>query len=186
MADAASLAARPGYSLPRVALRHFPPAPLLNRLLLMDFERANNSPDVVRTHFFHGRFENIRLPPASAPMLSPVLAEALRHAGRLLGRHPRDLRIGGWFNAMQPGDITSLHQHDDDAEWLSGVYYVSAPWQSGDLVLHLPDGALKLSPRAGTFVFFPPSLPHEVDRHNGSALRLSVGFNIGPAARPIG
>lgn len=173
---------RPAASLPRVALRYFPPAPYLNRLLLQEYERASNSPGVVCSHFFHGRFENIVLPPSSAPMLSPVLAEALRHAGRLLGSHPRGLRIGGWFNAMRPGDVTSLHRHDDGDEWLSGVYYVSAPWRSGNLVLHLSDGALQLAPRAGSFVFFPPDLPHEVERHEGSALRLSVGFNIGPAA----
>lgn len=56
-----------------------------------------------------------------------------------LGRH-RLLGCGFWLNAQGPGQSTSEHTHEELDELLSGVYYLSAPERSGDLILR--DGLL--------------------------------------------
>jgi oxalate decarboxylase/phosphoglucose isomerase-like protein (cupin superfamily) len=81
---------------------------------------------------------------------------------------------------MYPGHVTTVHSHDDDDECLSGVYYVTAPENSGNLILHTEEGLFTLPPRAGRFVFFPPEMPHEVSENQGTEFRLSVGMNFGP------
>ena len=90
------------------------------------------------------------------------------------------VRVGFWFNAMQPGQVTGAHTHDDDDECLSAVYYIFAPDNSGDLILHAEEGLFSLKPEAGRFVFFPPSMLHEVTDNQSDEFRLSVGINFGP------
>jgi hypothetical protein len=47
----------------------------------------------------------------------------------------------------------------------------------------LRDGPLLIrqTPTAGTFLFFPPDLPHWVEANHSGRLRLSIGMNFGPA-----
>jgi isopenicillin N synthase-like dioxygenase len=35
-------------------------------------------------------------------------------------------------------------------------------------------------PKAGHFLFFPPSLPHRVEVNRSAEQRLSIAFNLGP------
>jgi hypothetical protein len=110
-----------------------------------------------------------------------VVEAALAHARELLSAP--QLKLGFWLNAMEPGDSTSRHTHDDGDELLVGVYYVSAPPGSGDLVLIEQGIELRLRPEPGVFAFFSPQVPHEVERSQSQQMRLSVAFNFG-AARP--
>jgi len=131
------------------------------------------------THAFGGRLENLYLDIARVPALVPVLAQARELAAAHLGCTAEQLSAGFWFNRMEPGQRTLPHSHDDDDELLSGVYYVTVPPDSGDLVLRLVTGDARIRPQAGQYVFFSPALVHEVTTNTGTATRLSIGMNFG-------
>lgn len=143
------------------------------------FERLASSPETHRSHLFNDRYENIYPPRKQLPEIEPLIRTVEDAARRILHRDG-PLRTGFWFNRMNPGDVTTLHRHDDDDELLSAVYYLSVPSNSGRLLFHKGDSTLVLTPDAGTLLMFPPDLPHEVEQHRGEGTRLSVAFNIGP------
>ena len=157
-----------------------PDAEAINQRIHAAFENLQAEDFARRTHFVGGRFENLYLDPQRIPELEFVLghAESCARAILKLGRQP--LQLGFWFNAQEPGQETSLHTHEEDNELLSGVYYVTVPKHSGKLVLL--DGQLttRIMPKAGHFLFFPPSLPHRVEANRSKERRLSIAFNLGP------
>jgi len=152
----------------------------LNHRILTAFADLTATDFSRRTHFFGGRFENLYLDCDRIPELGIVLDQAERWAREILSWGDRPLGRGFWFNAQGSGQSTSEHTHDELDELLSGVYYLSAPERSGDLILR--DGLLstRVTPRAGLFLFFPPSLSHRVETNHSDALRLSLAFNFGP------
>ena len=81
---------------------------------------------------------------------------------------------------MNPGDKTTQHQHDDDDELLSAVYYVQVTDNSGTLQLGKGPILTQVTPQEGLFVFFPPNMPHEVTENLSEQCRVSLGINIGP------
>jgi hypothetical protein len=149
----------------------------LNAGLLAGYHRHEENPDIVRTHLFNGRYENVYLKPEHVPELARVLEQATRHAASILG--VSGLRVGSWFNYMPPGAFTTLHRHDDDDELLSGVYYVHVPQNSGRLVIHHDGQQHAVEPREGRFVFFGPEIEHEVTVNAADSARLSIGMNFG-------
>ena len=133
-----------------------------------------------RSHYFHGRHENLYVDVSAHPGLGVIVTEALSRAAELL-QCPKDkLRLGFWLNIMQQGDVTTLHRHDDDDELLSAVYYVVVPDNSGLFRLHREGKVHDVKPVAGRFMFFDPALPHEVTVHQAASPRISIGMNIGP------
>jgi hypothetical protein len=175
-------------ALARTAPLHFgflDGAEALNREVVEGFERWVDDPSTRRTHRFGGRYENVYIDPGRIPALGPVLTTARRLAAEALGLDRDALHVGFWFNAMEPGERTLAHSHDDADELLSGVYYVAIPPESGELVIAQPHSRTHVAPRPGMFVFFPPDLVHEVTENRSSARRLSIGLNVGPKrARP--
>ncbi len=133
-----------------------------------------------RSHFFHGRYENLYLDADKLPGLQSILACALAKSAELLQRPVEALKLGFWLNIMRQGDITTLHSHDDDDELLSAVYYVQVPAHSGLFRWHHAGVVHEIEPVAGRFMFFDPAIPHEVTEHQNSIPRISIGFNIGP------
>ena len=134
-----------------------------------------------KTHFFHGRYENLYVNHDALPGLEYILDQALHFAAEILCR-PRDsLKIGFWLNVMREGEITTRHSHDDDDELLSGVYYIQVPEASGVFRCFNRDEIVSITPNAGTFLFFDPGIEHEVTRHCAKQPRISLGMNIGPA-----
>jgi uncharacterized RmlC-like cupin family protein len=91
------------------------------------------------------------------------------------------LRSGFWLNVQGPGHATGAHTHDENDELLSGVYYVSVPAQSGELILLDGYREIRVAPAPGMFLFFPPSLPHRVETNRSQQERFSIAFNFGPA-----
>ncbi|MGD8308264.1 MAG: hypothetical protein PVG98_02400 [Chromatiales bacterium] len=168
------------FPLPRVHCARLPAAAAINRALLAGYARTRDHPEVRRSHLVSGRYENLYVPLTLLPELGPVV-EAAQTGARALLRAER-LRSGFWLNAMEPGQSTSRHCHDDDDELLVAVYYVSAPAGSGDLLLEEQGVSLRLRPEAGLFVFFSPRVLHAVETNRSGELRLSVAFNFGPAA----
>ncbi|WP_297528950.1 2OG-Fe(II) oxygenase [Thiohalobacter sp.] len=149
----------------------------VNRALLAGFLAARDAPDLRRSHWLEGRYENLYVPRQRLPAIEAVLALAVRETQALLGID-FPLRAGFWFNAMEPGQRTLPHTHDDDDELMSAVYYVQVSPGSGDLLLGDPPA--RIEPRAGRMVLFPPDLPHEVTVNRSDRLRLSIGINVGP------
>ena len=150
-----------------------------NRNLYRRFQALRDAAGTRRSHYFQGRFENIYPERAAIPEVEPVLDRATGFARRIC-REPA-LRCGFWFNEMAHGQCTGAHTHDDDDEILSAVYYVTVPVGSGALLLHTRAGTVRVLPRPGLLVFFPPDVPHEVEPHTGRDVRLSLAMNFGPA-----
>ena len=151
-----------------------------NRQLEAAFVRVEDDPATRRSHFFHGRYENLYPAREHIPEIEPLMTVVLASAGKILDT-AAPLRIGFWFNRMAPGDVTTLHSHEEQDELLSAVYYVTAPPLSGELKFRDAGAVLAVEPDPGLLLLFPPWLPHEVARHRGEGVRLSVAFNIGPA-----
>ena len=143
---------------------------------------ATESQHLRRSHFFHGRYENIYLDQNECEALQNLLAESRRLAAELIEVDPTELSVGFWFNLMQPGQITDWHTHDDLDELVSGVVYLQVPVNSGNLILKSSAGNVELQPQPGRFVFFHPGTPHAVGENCSNQHRLSIGMNFGLSA----
>lgn len=159
-----------------------PNAADVNAAIVAGFDALRDDPELQRSHFFAGRYENIYVPEARLPALQPVLAVARRGAAEYLGRPELALQVGFWLNAMGPGHVTLPHRHDEDDELVSGVYYVQVPDNAGELLLTQGAVTTRVTPAAGRFVFFSPHVLHEVTQNRSDANRLSIGMNFGTRA----
>lgn len=140
-----------------------------------------------KTHYFHGRHENIYIDSPSASGnedLDFLIDESLTLCAELLGMNKQQLKIGYWFNLMEPGQLTTLHRHDDYDELMSGVVYLLVPEDSGDLILQVNGNEVSLSPVSGNFIYFSPKTPHRVSINRSNSRRLSIGMNVGPVDDP--
>jgi len=136
--------------------------------------------DVARkSHFFSGRYENIYINREDISEIRPLIEFWLQRAAGLLDRPIDELRCGFWFNEMQPGDVTQPHSHDDDDEWLSGVYYLKVPPNSGSLILHESGERIAVEPEEGKLVLFSSANVHEVSENRSRESRISIGINFG-------
>lgn len=156
-----------------------PDAAAVNARILAGFGELRDAPELERSHYFAGRYENIYVPEARLPALRPVLDAARRAAADYLGQPDLPLNVGFWLNEMGPGQVTLPHRHDEDDELVSGVYYVRVPDNGGDLVLTRGAVTTRVTPAEGRFVFFPPDVLHEVEANRSDETRLSIGMNFG-------
>jgi uncharacterized RmlC-like cupin family protein len=156
----------------------------LNQALLRGFGLSSADGSARRSHFYQGRYENVYIGSDKIPQIEQVLLQARVAAASILQMDVDMLKAGLWFNAMPPGSKTLKHAHDDDDELLSAVYYVTVPENSGHLVLYAGVFSTHVMPQPGMFVFFPPSVQHEVTENCSAELRLSLGINIGPVNCP--
>ena len=154
----------------------------LNASLYARFRALSGTDRVRQTHHFEGRFENTYIDAADIPEIAAVLDVVKQQAGQLLGVPAGTLKAGFWFNAMEAGQRTTLHHHDENDELLSAVYYIRVPENSGDLVLHDAGRTVTVKPQEGKLVMFAPAVRHEVTANLGTGLRLSVAMNVGPAS----
>ena len=101
-----------------------------------------------------------------------------------------------WANINPPGGMNRAHQHPNSL-W-SGVYYIKAPKNSGDLKIDDPRSSAAMcrpsqkdgekpprlyrethyKPIAGRCIMFPSWLMHCVDPNNSNDIRISVSFNF--------
>jgi hypothetical protein len=152
----------------------------LNASLYERFMALSATNRVRQSHHFAGRFENTYIDRSDIPEMATVLDLMKQQAGKYLGVPADSLKTGFWFNAMQAGQRTILHHHDENDELLSAVYYIRVPENSGNLILHGESRQVSIKPEEGKLVMFAPSVLHEVSEHHGSGLRLSVAMNVGP------
>lgn len=108
-----------------------------------------------------------------------------------------DLKFGNfWVNINSPNSYNTLHDHQNSI--LSGVYYVSVPYDDmGDLILHRGDTAeyfLKSNieristktnsmiavkkPIESVFYIFPSWVKHHVELNKSQGNRISIAFNF--------
>ncbi len=151
----------------------------INQAIRSGFAALGDDPELKRSHYFAGRYENLYVPEQRLPALAPVLAAGRRGAAEYLGQPDLSLSVGFWINAMGPGHVTLPHRHDEDDERVSGVYYISVPPDSGELILQQGSSHIRVVPVEGEFVFFPPDIIHEVSENCSQQLRLSIGMNFG-------
>ncbi|WP_455234624.1 hypothetical protein [Thiogranum longum] len=163
-----------------------PDAENINARIWEQYLQLRDDADLKRTHYFNGRYENIYVPEARLPALQPVLRAASHGAADYLQGASTDLKVGFWFNEMGPGHVTLPHNHDEQDELVSGVYYVRVPPDSGRLVLRQGITSTWIEPAQGLFVFFAPDVMHEVTINNSDGIRLSIGMNFGPVAEDGG
>ena len=154
----------------------------LNSKLLESFLQQHLRDDVERTHLFNGRYENIYLNEEHIPELSLFKTQAREFANLILGTDNIDM--GYWFNYMPADAVTTAHRHDDDDELLSAAYYISVPENSGDFIIQTSNiphegESLRITPTEGHFLFFKPSMIHEVTKNLSNQDRLSIGINFG-------
>lgn len=152
----------------------------LNTSLYARFLELSSTDRIRQRHHFAGRFENIYIKEADIPDITTVLNVLKQQAGQVLGIAADTLKAGFWFNAMEAGHRTAKHHHDENDELLSAVYYIRAPENSGDLILHDAGKMLSIQPQEGKLVMFAPKVLHEVTANLSSELRLSVAMNVGP------
>ena len=101
-----------------------------------------------------------------------------------------------WANINPPGGMNRAHQHPNSL-W-SGVYYIKAPKNSGNLKIDDPRSVACMSrprqkegavparlfrethyePIAGRCIMFPSWLMHCVDPNQSDDIRISVSFNF--------
>lgn len=158
-----------------------PEATTINQQIMDAYQTLGEQDLLRRSHFFNGRYENLYLDRALIPAIGRVMAQAEAFAQNILNIG-HELRSGFWMNDMGPGHVTTEHDHDEDDELLSGVYYVQVPENSGDLVIldkRIQTRTL-VTPQAGMFVFFAPSALHSVTANLSEERRLSIGMNFGP------
>lgn len=144
---------------------------------LQTYEHLKAQSSAYKSHFLEGRFENIYLDSTDFPALQMILDETKTFAAEVLETQ-RPLHIGHWFNEMQPGHRTLPHTHEEGEELLSGVFYITAPKNSGDLLIGVGKSQQRVQPEAGKYVFFPPDVVHEVEENKSDHMRLSLGMNV--------
>lgn len=114
--------------------------------------------------------------------------EILNYAKEALDK---DYRISElWAVALQPGQATGYHRHSSNThmfpqEYWSGVIYISAPDGSANLCLHAEacntmEFVERIEPQQGLCVLFNSYVAHQTERHEGTDLRICVGFNLEP------
>ena len=101
-----------------------------------------------------------------------------------------------WANINYKGGFNRPHLHPNSL--FSGVYWVKAPKNSGDLMLYEPRPGVQTTmpnrkkgklphelwrqvyytPKAGTIVMFPSWLWHEVKPNESQDIRISISFNF--------
>ena len=101
-----------------------------------------------------------------------------------------------WANINPPGSFNQLHLHPNCL--FSGVYYISAPKNSGELIISDPRPGVQqikpvtkneplpkdvwrelfLEPQEGRLLMFPAWLWHRVEINKSEYLRISISFNF--------
>ena len=104
--------------------------------------------------------------------------------------------VKGRFNSIKPGGSDTPHTH---GAYLVGVYYLSVPKHSGDILLHDPRGYIswpelnftpndplnrtsrcyhRVKPVEGMLILFPGFLAHSVETNLSNQNRVSIVFNV--------
>lgn len=132
-----------------------------------------------------------------------ILLAAEKYCEHLGLVQPQDtLTVDSWINFFYPGQ--SEQQHNHYGNFLSGVYYVSAPEKSGNFRFYDPAAQKTMwrgqhlvsansnftnqtsgdyQAELGKLILFPSWLEHAVLANKSSETRISLAFNINKATQ---
>lgn len=111
------------------------------------------------------------------------------------GKQFSEYKIYSWVNINNKTNYNSRHSHFNTNVFLSGVYYVKVPENSGNLKLYDPRGHWvtqmfdyihfrdgisfeTIIPQEDMIILFPSWLEHEVEPNESDEERISIAFNI--------
>lgn len=125
--------------------------------------------------------------------LKDILAETMREI-QVPEKPIVTMDVGFWLNINSKGSFNTLHDHVSMTNFLSGVFYVKVPENSGNiyfkdprtLVKCFPDeqyfakgiDEMELEPQENMLVIFPTWLSHRVGVNMSEEDRISIAFNI--------
>lgn len=131
------------------------------------------------------------------PSLNPLMPWLTKMFGQVVVTKHR-YRLEPWLNVNYQHGFNVRHTHPGAV--LSGVYYISVPEGSGNLVIedpradavfsrfdhffqycendNLSHGVIKIRPREGRLVMFPAWVPHHVEASDATEARISMPFNL--------
>jgi uncharacterized protein (TIGR02466 family) len=163
-------------------------------------------PARTRIQALHDSGEGLRKPGQwqSGPLLhrDPVFQDFARFALKAAADRFEALKYrpttvgftGMWANVNTPGYAHPAHAHSNN--FLSGVYYVTAPEGAGGLVFLDPrkqhqvlvpalaeitpmnSTAARLAPAEGQMILFPSWLEHYTEENRSAVPRVSIAFNL--------
>jgi len=105
------------------------------------------------------------------------------------------IKLYSWVNVNSTSDYNVRHSHFNSNNFLSGVYYVSVPENSGRIrfwdprqgwITEMPDhqyfsgghAYYSIQPEEGMILFFPSWLEHDVEENRSGEERISIAFNV--------
>jgi len=107
----------------------------------------------------------------------------------------KEYKFFTWVNINQPGSWNERHNHNPHAQtFLSGVFYVKVPKNSGRIRLFDPRSHINTAPdmvyyndgntyhwyepEENMLLIFPSWLEHDVEVNNSREERISIAFNV--------
>ena len=157
------------------------------RLVLKDV-LLNSTLEKKYSHKINGRWENQYIDLDLIPEIKSIFSVACK-IGKSIIKKPLVIphkQLGFsynefWFNISNPGDNTGWHDHKENAK-ISGVYYISIPKKSGNLIFRKNNGnnfkKWFVKPKNGMMILFSSKLEHCVEINKSSDPRISLAFNL--------
>jgi len=125
------------------------------------------------------------------------LFEEIAHSLPIIEDKPiENVTIFSWVNVNGYGDYNERHHHDPlSGTFMSGVFYVKVPENSGQIRLYDPRPSILLKtkdmiyyndgniyhyyePEENFMMMFPSWLEHSVEPNKSKEKRISIAFNI--------
>lgn len=101
----------------------------------------------------------------------------------LQAQYPKLVSAGAffypWINVNYPGGYNVPHTHSSTmAAGLSGVFYVSVPEDSGNIIFMKDQQTYSLTPENNMLIIFDEKLHHAVEPNFSQLPRVSIAFNF--------
>jgi uncharacterized protein (TIGR02466 family) len=159
------------------------------------YERKKN--DVGRKVSNYGGYQSSDILPGDHEQIDKLvetLDKEIFNCCKQVGLKPLQI-YNIWLNINSPGSYNHVHQHAGSV--LSGIYYIDANVQQGNIFFqrndnadyHLPIDVEKetyftcskanYASKTGGLYIFPSWLPHGVEGNQSKADRISLAFNYG-------
>jgi hypothetical protein len=173
---------------------------LFSTPLWMEFVNIDNSKLITQIHEFQNTHESVSIsneggyqsPEFHCQELLDVVQQI---TPRLENKPLSNFSLYSWININGKGHHNRRHTHISTNIFLSGIYYVKVPQNSGRVRFYDPRGALIQSmpdhlyfnsgteyvfiePQEGMIMFFPSWLEHDVEPSKSDEDRISIAFNV--------
>lgn len=157
------------------------------------YDIQSNDPGITVTNRYGYHSSNIKVFEPIDELCSAIINSA-NNGKKLIGLSDKvGLQIKeSWVNINTKGSWMESHNHGNN--FLTGVYYVKVPANSGDICFHKSGDkyskdyigelteftreTIKVSPKEGQLILFPPWLMHSVEKSESNDTRISIAFNL--------